>query len=164
MWPGGLTYWVSNINTQDSSSDISGIEGGVILSNADRQIAELTEIRKRSGPILSARNAAVFLEFFRENKIDLKHIFCTLRNQKQTKSFKYGITHFSKVVRMGTRFFRILISLRNVSYFCGTEFTAEKRKTSGNCDWITLQRELYSPDGFWTVIKLGGHLPGGWLN
>jgi len=34
----------------------------------------LTEIRKRNGPILSARNAAVFLEFFRENKIDLKHI------------------------------------------------------------------------------------------
>jgi len=74
VWPGGLTYWVSNIKTPDSSSDISGIEGGVILSSADRQIAELTEIRKRSGPILSARNAAVFLEFFRENKIDLKHI------------------------------------------------------------------------------------------
>jgi hypothetical protein len=29
---------------------------------------------------------------------------------------------------MGTRFFRILIPLRNVSYFCSTEFYCGKKK------------------------------------
>jgi len=73
-WPSDLTFWVSKINTLYTSPDFSGIEGGVILSSADRQIAELTEIRKRSGPILSARNAAVFLEHFQEQNVGLKNI------------------------------------------------------------------------------------------
>ena len=72
-WPNGLTYWVSNITTPDSNVNLSGIEGGVILSNADRQIAELTEMRKRSGPILSARNAAVFLEVIQNENADFSN-------------------------------------------------------------------------------------------
>ena len=41
--------------------------GDIILSNNDRQIAELSELRKRRGAVLSARNAALFCEQFSEN-------------------------------------------------------------------------------------------------
>ena len=41
------------------------IKGGIVLSNADRQIAELIESCKRSGSVLSARSAAVLLELMK---------------------------------------------------------------------------------------------------
>lgn len=65
-WPSGLTYWVAGFSLPESKSLSSGIQGGVIMSNNDRQMAELTELRKRRGAVLSARDAAVFCEQFAE--------------------------------------------------------------------------------------------------
>ena len=66
-WPDGLTYWVSGFTVPESKELPSGIQGGVILSNNDRQMAELAELRKRRGAILSARDAAVYSEMITEN-------------------------------------------------------------------------------------------------
>ena len=61
-WPNGLTYWIRGFSLPESRDLPSGIAGGVILSNNDRQIAELAELRKRRGAVLSSRNAALFCE------------------------------------------------------------------------------------------------------
>ena len=74
QWPVGLTFWISAISSPETATKHSGIEGGVILSNADRQIAELTETRKRNGSVLSARNAAVLLKMLKEEDTDLHDI------------------------------------------------------------------------------------------
>ena len=74
QWPVGLTYWISAISSPETVPKYSGIEGGVILSNADRQIAELIETRKRNGSVLSARNAAVLLKMLKEEDTDLHDI------------------------------------------------------------------------------------------
>jgi len=66
-WPNGLTYWITGFDLPESHDLPSGIAGGVILSNNDRQMAELSELRKRRGAILSARNAALFCEKFAGN-------------------------------------------------------------------------------------------------
>ena len=66
-WPHGLTYWISGFSLPKRRDLPSGIVGGVILSNNDRQIAELSGLRKRRGAVLSARNAALFCEQFSEN-------------------------------------------------------------------------------------------------
>jgi cystathionine beta-lyase/cystathionine gamma-synthase/proteasome lid subunit RPN8/RPN11 len=66
-WPNGLTYWITGFELPESHDLPSGIAGGVILSNNDRQMAELSELRKRRGAILSARNAALFCEKFAGN-------------------------------------------------------------------------------------------------
>ena len=63
-WPNGLTYWITGFELPESHDLPSGIAGGVILSNNDRQMAELSELRKRRGAILSARNASLFCEKF----------------------------------------------------------------------------------------------------
>lgn len=56
-WPAPLVnYWVLPLNSAQQS-----VVGGAILSNMDRQIAELKELRIQRGPILSSRNAAYFL-------------------------------------------------------------------------------------------------------
>ena len=67
IWLNGLTYWITGFDLPESQDLPSGIVGGVILSNNDRQIAELAELRKRHGAILSARNAELFSEKFAEN-------------------------------------------------------------------------------------------------
>ena len=57
-WPVSLiTYWVCSL-----APSASPIDGGVVLSNADRQMNELKESRKQRGPILSARNAHALTE------------------------------------------------------------------------------------------------------
>ncbi len=63
-WPIGLTYWVADFSLPESKALPSGIQGGVIMSNNDRQMAELAELRKRRGAVLSARDAANFCENF----------------------------------------------------------------------------------------------------
>jgi len=71
-WPNGLTYWITGFDLPESHDLPSGIAGGVILSNNDRQMAELSELRKRRGAILSARNATLFCEKFAGNTEDTK--------------------------------------------------------------------------------------------
>ena len=66
-WPNGPTYWVAGFSLPESKSLPFGIRGGVIMSNNDRQMAELEELRKRRGAVLSARDAAVFCKSFAEN-------------------------------------------------------------------------------------------------
>ncbi|MBF0280697.1 MAG: PLP-dependent transferase [SAR324 cluster bacterium] len=56
-WPVGMiNYWVLPLNSEQQS-----IQGGAILSNMDRQMAELKGLRMQRGPVLSSRNAAYFL-------------------------------------------------------------------------------------------------------
>ena len=73
-WPGGLTYWITGISSAEFDDKLFGIEGGIILSNADRQIAELIETCKQSGPVLSARSAAVLLKLLQDQETDLNGI------------------------------------------------------------------------------------------
>ena len=73
-WPDGLTYWITGISSSELNDKLFGIEGGIVLSNADRQIAELIESCKRSGPVLSARSAAVLLELMKDQETDLNGI------------------------------------------------------------------------------------------
>ena len=40
-WPDGLTYWITGISSSELNDKLFGIEGGIVLSNADRQIAEI---------------------------------------------------------------------------------------------------------------------------
>ena len=73
-WPGGLTYCITGISSSEFNDKLFGIEGGIILSNADRQIAELIETCKRSGPVLSARSATVLLKLLQDQETDLNGI------------------------------------------------------------------------------------------
>ena len=52
-------YWVSGL---EESGEDDGLDGGVILSSKDRQMAELTEVRKKRGGILSQRDASAWIE------------------------------------------------------------------------------------------------------
>ena len=52
-------YWVSPLGRQSPSC---GMRGGIVFGSRDRQMAELGEIRKKRGNILSLRHAAVLLE------------------------------------------------------------------------------------------------------
>ena len=61
-WPIGLSYWIRGFTHTKSRYFDCGIAGGIILSNNDRQMAELLELRKRRGAVLSARNAELFCE------------------------------------------------------------------------------------------------------
>ena len=61
-WPIGLSYWIRGFTHAKSRYFDCGIAGGIILSNNDRQMAELLELRKRRGAVLSARNAELFCE------------------------------------------------------------------------------------------------------
>lgn len=54
--PQKLMYWVFPLSLQNAD-----ILGGAILSNMDRQMAELKALRRQRGPVLSSRNAAYFL-------------------------------------------------------------------------------------------------------
>ena len=57
LWSAQLiNYWVLPLNSSQHS-----VAGGAILSNMDRQMAELKGLRLQRGPILSSRNAAYFL-------------------------------------------------------------------------------------------------------
>ena len=66
-WPNGIKYWITDLLLPKSRYIPSRISGGIILSNNDRQMTELSELRKRRGVILSARNAALFCEKFAGN-------------------------------------------------------------------------------------------------
>ncbi len=72
--PDGITFWITGINSSKFNNKLFGIEGGIVLSNVDRKITELIESSKRSGPVLSARSAAVLLELMKNQKIDLSVI------------------------------------------------------------------------------------------
>ncbi len=67
-WPNGLTYWITGFGLPENRDRPLGIVGGVIISNNDRQMAELSELRKRRGAVLSARDAALFCEKFAGHK------------------------------------------------------------------------------------------------
>lgn len=51
-----VKYWVSALNRENNPC-----KAGMLLSNADRQMAELHALHKQRGPVLSSRNAAVVL-------------------------------------------------------------------------------------------------------
>ncbi len=73
-WPRGLTFWITGISSYELNDKLCGIEGGIVLSNNDRQIEELIENSKRSGSVLSARNAAIFLKLIKNQVIELDEI------------------------------------------------------------------------------------------
>ncbi|MGK5091059.1 PLP-dependent transferase [Deltaproteobacteria bacterium TL4] len=87
----GSTYWVSNISFGSHT-----IEGGVILSNADRQMAELNERRKRRGTVLSSRNIEFLMNDTpaQETNIALKQVsqqLCTMEKAHQAFLFPSGM-------------------------------------------------------------------------
>ena len=73
-WPDGVTYWITGISSSEFNDNILEIQAGIVLGNSDRQIAELIESTKRSGPVLSARSAAVFLKLMRDQETGLNDI------------------------------------------------------------------------------------------
>lgn len=85
-----VNYWVFPLNEEKQ-----GVMGGTIVSKVDRQMAELFELRKQRGPILSSRNAAYFLgqiEFVADDAP--KHLvekLCQLEKAKHGFLFPSGM-------------------------------------------------------------------------
>ncbi len=99
-WPEKLIkFWVLPLNTDPGS-----IQGGAVLSSADRQIAELKELRKQRGPILSSRNAAYFLgETFAFSMADeekLIRYFCDLEHARYGFLFASGMQAIAVLLSM----------------------------------------------------------------
>ena len=88
-WQLGLTHLVAGFTATKGFDHPLVIEGGAILSNNDRQVAELSELRKQRGAIISARNAALFCEKFSVNAKDSKRI---LLNNLETRT-KQNFVH-----------------------------------------------------------------------
>ncbi len=95
VWPNGLTYWILDLIIPKSIDLPSGIAGGIILSKKDRQMAELSELRKRRGAVLSARNAELFCEKLTGNMQSAKS---TIENSEEHET-KVSYNHEKAVTK-----------------------------------------------------------------
>mgnify|MGYP001479196348 CR=1 FL=1 len=92
FWRGGIqdecanliTFLITGLKLTSNNHRSTSIKGGLILSNNDRQIAELSEFRKRRGAILSARNASLFLGKLDGKKESIKNNFKNSLEIKKT--------------------------------------------------------------------------------
>ena len=94
-WPIGLSYWIRGFTHTKSRYFDCGIAGGIILSNNDRQMAELLELRKRRGVVLSARNAELFCE---KSSVNVENSKSTSEYSEEVET-EHGCVHEEAVTK-----------------------------------------------------------------
>ena len=94
-WPIGLSYWIRGFTHTKSRYFDCGIAGGIILSNNDRQMAELLELRKRRGAVLSARNAELFCE---KSSVNVENSKSTSEYSEEVET-EHGCVHEEAVTK-----------------------------------------------------------------
>lgn len=94
-WPIGLSYWIRGFTHTKNRYFDCGIAGGIILSNNDRQMAELLELRKRRGVVLSARNAELFCE---KSSVNVENSKSTSEYSEEVET-EHGCVHEEAVTK-----------------------------------------------------------------
>ncbi|MED5516692.1 MAG: PLP-dependent transferase [SAR324 cluster bacterium] len=94
-WPIGLSYWIRGFTHTKNRYFDCGIAGGIILSNNDRQMAELLELRKRRGAVLSARNAELFCE---KSSVNVENSKSTSEYSEEVET-EHGCVHEEAVTK-----------------------------------------------------------------
>ncbi|MEE2600442.1 MAG: PLP-dependent transferase, partial [SAR324 cluster bacterium] len=94
-WPIGLSYWIRGFTHTKNHYFDCGIAGGIILSNNDRQMAELLELRKRRGAVLSARNAEFFCE---KSSVNVENSKSTSEYSEEVET-EHGCVHEEAVTK-----------------------------------------------------------------